>query len=177
VICSIQKIEFTPTGGAAVVLLDFGDFTQDEIAFPAEQAALTYTPLGASWSRSTAQGGARSNIDFTRRDEHPSHAAARSWCQQVPLRVFLRRAGVIRVTILGGETWHHLDSVILGCSSVPVRSSTGYRTHTSYRILTGKRVPVAGLEYYPGIPIGWDLTPIGTSAAIIGTGIVPPPSP
>jgi|GEM_PF-2621225 len=154
-ISSIHQIDFFPADGSSSIrLLDYGDRMQDPLQFPVSISVDSYAPIGQTYGIDIPKWGARRAIDWSRRTEHASHAAAASYAMRHPASMPYMQTGKLRVTVQGGEVWDFLDSVILGCTSTQAFSGK-FATMTTYRIGAGKTVPAYAIALTPGMPMEW----------------------
>jgi hypothetical protein len=179
---SLQKIEHVQEDGAITLLLDFGDFIEEEIEFGAEQQTTGFAPIGAMWGIGTPDGGARRTFSYSVRRQHNSHSAARSWCLSHPSLIPFNKDGVLRISIRDApdsdvEIWEIQSAVIQGCSARPMFDlKQTFRSLTTYQITGGQAVPIQG-NFGQCYPIGWQTYQIGTDESIIGDDeceVVPP---
>lgn len=179
---SLQKIEHVQMDGAITILLDFGDFIEEEIEFGAEQQTTGYAPIGAMWGIGTPDGGARRTFSYSVRRQHNSHSSARSWCLSHPSLIPFNKDGVLRISIRDApdsdvEIWEIKSAVIQGCSARPLFDlKQAFRSLTTYQITGGQAVPIQG-NFGQCYPIGWQTYIIGTDESIIGDDdceVVPP---
>ena len=114
-ICSLWKISFTittgPRAGEEIVLLDHGDWMEDEPVLPIAQSAATSVPIFSPFGHAFALGGALTSASWTRRrslpGQHPRTQAMLDayffpWGQQ----------GTITVAILDSATFAFDHSTI-----------------------------------------------------------------
>lgn len=173
---SLQKIEHVQTDGAITLLLDFGDFIEEEIEFGAEQQTTGFAPIGAMWGIGTPDGGARRTFSYSVRRQHNSHSSARSWCLSHPSLIPFNKDGVLRISIRDApdsdvEIWEIQSAVIQGCSARPLFDlKQAFRSLTTYQITGGQSVPIQG-NFGQCYPIGWQTYIIGTDESIIGADV------
>lgn len=149
-VSSVWKLEFVSAAGT-LLLLDYGDDLDEELAFDTEQSVGTYKPIGAGWGEASAEGGAMTSLSWTVRRSHASHAALRAFCLRHPALMPYGQTGALRVSIQGGETWEIEDCAL--ASSKPQPLTTGpFRSLTVYQATGGRMVPVSAIELYVGIP-------------------------
>jgi hypothetical protein len=182
VIQSLQKIEHVQEDGSITLLLDFGDFIEEEIEFGAEQQTTGFAPIGAMWGIGTPDGGARRTFSYSVRRQHSSHSQARSWCLSHPSLIPFNKDGVLRISIRDAvdsdvEIWEIQSAVIQGCSARPLFDlKQTFRSLTTYQITGGEAVPIQG-NFGQCYPIGWQTYIIDEDESIIGDDecdVVPP---
>jgi hypothetical protein len=173
---SLQKIEHVQDDGTTTLLLDFGDFIEEEIEFGAEQQTTGFAPIGAMWGIGTPDGGATRTFSYSVRRQHNSHSAARSWCLSHPSLIPFNKDGILRISIRDApdsdvEIWEIQSAVIQGCSARPLFDlKQRFRSLTTYQITGGQAVPIQG-NFGQCYPIGWQTYVIGTDESIIGDDI------
>lgn len=179
---SLQKIEHVQPNGATTLLLDFGDFIEEEIEFGAEQQTTGFAPIGAMWGIGTPDGGARRTFSYSVRRQHSSHSQARSWCLSHPSLIPFNKDGVLRISIRDApdsdvEIWEIQSAVIQGCAARPLFDlKQTFRSLTTYQITGGQAIPIQG-NFGQCYPIGWQTYVIGTDVSVIGDDeceVVPP---
>lgn len=179
---SLQKIEHVQEDGTTTLLLDFGDFIEEEIEIGAEQQTTGFAPIGAMWGIGTPDGGARRSFSYSVRRQHSSHSQARSWCISHPSLIPFNKEGKIRISIRDApdsdvEIWDMQSAVIQGCSARPLFDlKQSFRSLTTYQITGGKALPIQG-NFGQCYPIDWQTYIISDSTAIIGDDdcdVVPP---
>ena len=156
-ISSIYQIDFIDSTGVSARLLDIGDQLSGMIQFPVTQQSQAYISLGSPWGGTSASGGSRRPLSWTRGVEHASHAEAASYSIRHPAQIPIYRDGKLRVTVSGGETWDLLDAVVLNVACA-TDNDGDFATLASYQAEAGLSLPVAGLAHYTGIPTAWILT-------------------
>ncbi len=170
---SLLKIEFVPTVGDAIVLLDYGDDGDGDPKFALAQAGMSYTPVGAPWSRGVATGGAEVKASWTRKVSHPTHQAAESYRHTHPAEMPLRVPGKLRVSIQDGDVIEYIHARVEACV---VNRLTACRpgevpTLTEYRCTLGKPTVVTPGEFTPPV-----LEP-GDPPALVESGELEPGEP
>lgn len=185
---SLQKIEFLNSAGGVTVLLDYGDFIEDEIEFGAEQQTNGFNPIGSAWGLETPEGGARRSFSFSRRQDHASHTEARSYSIYNPSSRVFGKEGSVRVSIREAEDapeviWLLESAVVQSSKPKPLDDgTTKFRSLTTYQITSGRSRPLQG-NFGQCYPIGMQTYQIGTDETPIGSDeceVVPPyvpPSP
>jgi len=156
-IASLYQIDFIDSSGNATRLLDIGDQLSAMIQFCATQQAQAYISLGSPWGGTSAAGGARRPLSWTRGVEHSSHAEAAGYAIRHPAMIPLARDGKLRVCVSGGETWDLLDAVILN-SQVAADTDGDFFTLATYQAEAGLSLPIAGLAHFSGMPTAWILS-------------------
>lgn len=181
---SLQKIEHVQEDGTITVLLDFGDFIEDEIEIGADQQSTGFNPIGAEWGLATSEGGARRSFTFTRRQEHASHTEARSYSIYNPATRLFGKQGAIRVSIREADDapvviWLLESAIVQSSNPRPMVDARGFRSLTTYQITSGRSRPLQG-SFGQCYPIGMQTYQIGTDETPIGSDeceIVPPYEP
>lgn len=145
--------------GVEQLLLDFGEFGEKQPDFPLTLDAARWTPAGGTWSRGKSRGGVTRVVEWSRLEEHASHAAAHQHCLVHGTLLSLRREGKLRVFCQGTTAWEILDATLqtVGARLVPWEGD--FATLTTYRVTGGELVPLAGLLWFTGIPHAWHPTP------------------
>lgn len=162
-ICSIWKIEFLPTSGAPVVLLDYGDIMEGEPEFETAQSNASSSPIFHAYGSNFALGGAQNPSSWSRRRSYTSNATARTvgmlerqsfpWGQQ----------GSIRVSIENGTVWDYAKSTLLSMTASYPTSARGGRLMMIYRAQLGKPKFTAG-QLPAGTPAKWPYLTIDNAA-------------
>lgn len=179
---SLQKIEHVQEDGTTTLLLDFGDFIEEDIEFGAEQQTTGFAPIGAMWGIGTPDGGARRTFSYSVRRQHNSHSQARSWCLSHPSLIPFNKDGVLRISIRDApdsdvEIWEIQSTVIQGCSARPYfNQRQTFQSLTTYQITGGRAAPIQG-NFGQCYPIDWQTYIIDEDESIIGDDecdVVPP---
>lgn len=153
---SIYQIDFIDSAGSSTRLLNYGDGIGNLIDFAANQSEEVYNPINSRWGTARALGGSRRPLQWSRSIEHPSLAAAASYCIKHSAMLPLTRAGNIRVSVESGEVWDLCDAVIISAST-RLDTDGEFATNTSYQVSAGETIPVSGLAHFSGIPHAWIL--------------------
>jgi len=141
-IVSIYQIDFIATAdSSATRLLDYGDLISSMLTFSATQQATAYASLGLPWGGTSAAGGARRPLTWTRGIEHASHAVAASYCISHPAAMPFTAPGKLRVSVSGGEVWDLLDAVILS-AGVALDPDADFGTLATYQAEAGQSLIV-----------------------------------
>lgn len=115
-ICSVWRIEFTPTtgltSGVAVRLLDFGDEMETDIAFSPEQGIASSSPIFQSFGSHFALGGVQLGLTWSRRKSYSTPALARNAALGAMATFPWGQQGDITVAIDGGQTWKYSKSAV-----------------------------------------------------------------
>lgn len=143
-ICSIWKIEFLPTSGAPIVLLDFGERMKDEPEFETTQAnaasGAMFVPFGSNYALGAATNAASWNRERYFRNNAHARTASLYERQSFPWGT----QGSIRVTILNGTTWTYERSALLTMTPrYPTNKKHG-QLFMQYRAQLGKPTLSAG---------------------------------
>lgn len=152
---SIWQIEMINASGTTR-LLDYADVISEEIKLSVSQEANRYAPINSLWGETEASETAFVALGWERRQNHASHAAARSHCLRTAAATALRKTGTLRISVQGGETWDIEDCTVVSSNPVPLVGS-GFRTLTAYQAIGGKMSPAVALALYAGIPWNWIL--------------------
>jgi hypothetical protein len=138
---SSHKLEFISSTGSTVVLLDLGDYLEQDIDMGMQNQVETYAAIGAAWGKARPKGGARRNVDFGVFRNHASHSAADEFVITHAPSLPFTATGKLRVTLASGSAWDMADAVIV--AAVPRRSDEmDFGTLTRYRIEAGKTTAV-----------------------------------
>jgi len=179
---SLQKIEFVHASGATTLLLDYGDFIESDIEIGSEQQTTGFSPIGAMWGLATAEGGARRSFSFSRRLDHGSHTAVRSWCFSHPSLMPFGRDGVLKISTREAddapeEIWQMQSAIVQGCAARPLDDGEKkFRSLTTYQITGGSMIPIEG-NFGNCYPIDWQTYNIDEDETIIDADeceVVPP---
>lgn len=147
---SIWQIDFTTATGTTR-LLDYGDVIAEEIRPSVTQRVSEYSGLGAEWGSTLAQGGAITELDWVRRQNHASHAALRAAVMRAAATFRPGQTGTLCLTIQGSESWNISDCTLL--STQPQAAPGGeFATLTAWSARGGKMLPASPIPLYAGIP-------------------------
>ena len=98
---SITRIVFDPDG-YNLRLLDWGDVMEDESASDVSAQSTEFATIGGLWGTISADGNARRQLSWSRRQEHASHAAARAFLWTHPALIPWGKKSLIRISIEDG---------------------------------------------------------------------------
>ncbi len=174
-IVSLYRVVFRLPSGRGLVLLDFGQDIDAEIALPVEQQGGFSAALLAAWGRPMAQGAARGDLTFTVHRPAGSKREEMSFCARHSASMPWRVTGSIEMSFRnpGGapeddEIWRLTDAMVTSCVAQPDPDADDCGTVTSYRINCGKRYPIQG-NFGWGNLGGWILIPAGQILALGGS--------
>lgn len=147
---SFQRLEFIPTGGSAVRLLDFGDWLSEPLSFPIEGQSGIWKADNAADGEPYGLGGRTGKLAWSVIRNHKSHLDAMDFQRSHRLAVPICVSGIIRETLREPEAidgtgqiiWEHA-AIIQAC--VPALTTDGlYPTVTSYQAVTGASSRTSG---------------------------------
>jgi hypothetical protein len=155
-ILSEYKIEFVTASGAEVLLLDHDDPMERMVDFPVTQEVRKSSVIGGQWGIETALGNGRRAMEWSRLEEHGSHAAAAAYCLRHPAEVPILSPGVLRTEVRGGEVWE-MQGAVIAAVTTRLSNEGDFATLSLYKATAGRTQPVSGLAWYYGIPTSWIL--------------------
>ncbi len=134
---SIYQIRYFPKLGLAITLLEAGELMDGALEFAVTANVERYPVMGAVYGVAVPKGAPRRTIDWSRYQEHASHAAAYYYCQTYPKMLTFMEPGELRIQVTGAALVVHRDAVLLSCTCMPVLSGT-FQTLTHYRVGAGR---------------------------------------
>ncbi len=147
---SSHQIDFANAAGTWR-LLNYGDLLQDDIMPSVSQRVEQYAPIGGAWGNTEARGGAVTELEWIRREDHASHAALRAAVLRSVATFPTGQTGTLTFTIQSGESWAIQDCTIVSSSPQPAIGGV-FATMTAWRASGGKMLPAAEIPLYAGIP-------------------------
>lgn len=135
-VVSDWKLTFVPPVGGSLVILNYGEDTAEEFAFPWNQQHQGSNRVRAARAANFARGNVTNGLRFTTVKDHATNTAAKLWCLQlqVALNVYSGVTGTLKLEINGAAVWFEMASASINDVEPRVMAMGTARTYTSWDI-------------------------------------------